>query len=225
MSDPGLALALGRVSELRDWAQGVEAIGCDFISMADHVIYAYARDDRPQTGPYTDDVHQHEVLTTLAWIAAHHEPRRTADQRPCAAPTRTRSGRQAGGRSRHPLRWPNEARHRHRLAMAGVRRAKRKLPAAARAGWRSTSESFAPAGPKSQSTFSGRYVNIDNMSVMPKPVTPGGPPILFGGLCSSRPSNEPPASATDGSRQSPVNRRSTRPTDRTDLRSTSWRSQ
>ena len=34
-------------------------------------------------------------------------------------------------------------------------------------------------------TFSGRYVNIDQMSVMPKPVTPGGPPILFGGFAQA----------------------------------------
>ena len=84
------------VSELRDWAQGVEAIGCDFISMADHIIYAYARDDRPQTGPYTDDVNQHEVLTTLAWLVRLHQPRRPADQRPGPAPARTGARRQAG---------------------------------------------------------------------------------------------------------------------------------
>ena len=34
-------------------------------------------------------------------------------------------------------------------------------------------------------SFSGRYVNIDQMSVMPKPVTPGGPPILFGGFAQA----------------------------------------
>ena len=66
--------------------------------MADHVIYAYARDDRPQTGPYTDDVHQHEVLTTLAWLAAHTSRVAATDQRAGPAAARAGTRRQAGRR-------------------------------------------------------------------------------------------------------------------------------
>ena len=183
------------VSELRDWAQGVEAIGCDFISMADHVIYAYARDDRPQTGPYTDDVHQHEVLTTLAWLAGitnraalqtnvlvlpQREPVLVAKQ---AAEIDILSG----GRMRLGIgvgwQWQEfdalQANFRQRPSRM------EEYIRVLRACW--TEEPI---------TFSGRYVNIDQMSVMPKPVTPGGPPILFGGL--SKPAIERTARLGDG---------------------------
>ena len=172
------------VSELRDWAQGVEAIGCDFISMADHIIYAYARDDRPQTGPYTDDVHQHEVMTTLAWLAGitnrvalqtnvlvlpQREPVLVAKQ---AAEIDILSG----GRMRLGIgigwQWQE-----FDALTANFRQRPSRMEEyirVLRACW--TEEPI---------NFNGRYVNIDQMSVMPKPVTPGGPPILFGGFAQA----------------------------------------
>ena len=172
------------VSELRDWAQGVEAIGCDFISMADHVIYAYARDDRPQTGPYTDDVHQHEVMTTLAWLAAltnrvalqtnvlvlpQREPVLVAKQ---AAEIDILSG----GRMRLGIGIGWQWQEFDALSANFRQRPSRmeEYIRVLRACW--TEEPI---------SFSGRYVNIDEMSVMPKPVTPGGPPILFGGFAQA----------------------------------------
>ena len=35
------------VSELRDWVQGVEAIGYDWIAVTDHVMFAYETAARP----------------------------------------------------------------------------------------------------------------------------------------------------------------------------------
>lgn len=183
------------VSELRDWAQGVEAIGCDFISMADHVVYAYARDDRPQTGAYTDDVHQHEVMTTLAWLAGQtsrvalqtnvlvlpqREPVLLAKQ---AAEVDVLSG----GRMRLGIGIGWQWQEFDALGANFRQRPSRteEYIHVLRACW--TEEPI---------TFHGKYVDIDEMSLMPKPVTPGGPPILFGGL--SRAAIERTARMGDG---------------------------
>ena len=183
------------VSELRDWAQGVEAMGCDFISMADHITYAYASDRRPQEGAYTDDVHQHEILTTLAWLAAHtsrvalqtnvlvlpqREPVLVAKQ---AAQVDVLSG----GRLRLGIGVGWQWQEFESLGANFRQRPSRmeEYIKVLRACW--TEEPI---------TFHGRYVNIDDMSMMPKPVTPGGPPILFGGL--SRAALERTARMGDG---------------------------
>ncbi len=183
------------VSELRDWAQGVEAIGCDFISMADHLIYAYARESRPNEGPYQDDVHQHEVMTTLAWLAGltsrvalqtnvlvlpQREPVLTAKQ---AAEIDILSG----GRMRLGVGVGWQWQEFEALGANFRQRPSRmeEYIRVLRACW--TEEPI---------TFNGRYVRIDEMSVLPKPVTPGGPPILFGGL--SRPAIERAARLGDG---------------------------
>ena len=183
------------VSELRDWAQGVQAIGCDFISMADHVVYAYARDDRPQTGAYTDDVHQHEVMTTLAWLAGQtsrvalqtnvlvlpqREPVLLAKQ---AAEVDVLSG----GRMRLGIGIGWQWQEFDALGANFRQRPSRteEYIHVLRACW--TEEPI---------SFHGKYVDIDEMSLMPKPVTPGGPPILFGGL--SRAAIERTARMGDG---------------------------
>ena len=57
-----------RVDELRDLVQAVEAIGYDFLFVADHVTYAYALPDRP-AGRYAGPIPQHESLTFLATAA------------------------------------------------------------------------------------------------------------------------------------------------------------
>lgn len=169
------------VSEVRDWAQGVEAIGLDFISMADHVTYAYELPDRPTDGPYQDDVHQHEVLITLAWVSAQtsrvalqtnvlvlpqREPVLVAKQ---AAEIDILSG----GRFRLGIGVGWQLPEFESLGASFRQRPSRMEEAihVLRACW--TEEPI---------NFEGRYTTIREMSMLPKPVTPGGPPILFGGF-------------------------------------------
>ncbi|MCY3568898.1 MAG: TIGR03619 family F420-dependent LLM class oxidoreductase [Chloroflexi bacterium] len=169
------------VSQLRDWAQGVDALGCDFITMADHILYAYSRPDRPQSGAYTDDVHQHEVMTLMAWLSevteqialqpnvlvlAQREPVLVAKQ---AAEIDVLSN----GRLRLGIGVGWQWQEFEALGVNIKQRPSRteEYIKVLRACW--TEEPI---------SFSGKYVQIDRMSMMPKPVTPGGPPILFGGL-------------------------------------------
>ena len=169
------------VPELRDWAQGVEALGADFISMADHVTYQYETPQRPITGPYRDDVQQHEVMTTLAWLAAHtsrvalqpnvlvltqREPVLVAKQ---AAEIDVLSG----GRLRLGLGIGWQEGEYESLGVPFRRRGARMDEAieVMRACW--TTEPI---------NFEGEWTTIREMSMLPKPVTPGGPPLLFGGL-------------------------------------------
>ena len=169
------------VAELRDWAQGVEALGADFISMADHVTYQYETPDRPITGPYRDDVQQHEVMTTLAWLAAHtsrvalqpnvlvltqREPVLVAKQ---AAEIDVLSG----GRLRLGLGIGWQEGEYESLGVPFRRRGARMDEAieVMRTCW--TTEPI---------NFEGEWTTIREMSMLPKPVTPGGPPLLFGGL-------------------------------------------
>ena len=169
------------VSELRDWAQGVEAIGADFISMADHVTYQYPLPDRPITGPYQEDVQQHEVFTTLAWLSAHtnrvalqpnvlvltqREPVLVAKQ---AAEVDVLSG----GRLRLGVGIGWQEGEYESLGVPFRRRGARLDEAidVLRACW--TEEPI---------NFQGEWTSIREMSMLPKPVSPGGPPLLFGGL-------------------------------------------
>ena len=169
------------ISQLRDWAQGVDALGCDYITMADHILYAYSRPDRPQSGAYTDDVQQHEVMTLMAWLAevtdqialqpnvlvlAQREPILVAKQ---AAEIDVLSN----GRLRLGIGVGWQWQEFQALGVNIKQRPSRteEYIKVLRACW--TEEPI---------SFSGKYVQIDQMSMMPKPVTPGGPPILFGGL-------------------------------------------
>ena len=169
------------VSEVRDWVQGVEAIGLDFVSMADHVSFAYELSERPTRGPYQDDVHQHEVLITLAWVAAQtsrvalqtnvlvlpqREPVLVAKQ---AAEIDVLSG----GRFRLGIGIGWQEPEFEALGVPFRQRPSRMEEAihVLRACW--TEEPV---------NFEGRYTTIREMSMLPKPVTPGGPPLLFGGF-------------------------------------------
>lgn len=183
------------VSELRDWAQGVEAIGADFISMADHVTYQYPLPDRPITGPYQEDVQQHEVFTTLAWLSAHtnrvalqpnvlvltqRDPVLVAKQ---AAEVDVLSA----GRLRLGVGIGWQQGEYQSLGVPFRRRGARLDEAieVLRACW--TQEPI---------NFEGEWTTIREMSMLPKPVSPGGPPLLFGGL--SRPAVERAARVGDG---------------------------
>lgn len=56
---------------LRDWAQGVEALGFDRIIGYDHVLGATHADRTPPlTGPYTEADPFHEVFVTFGYLAA-----------------------------------------------------------------------------------------------------------------------------------------------------------
>lgn len=167
------------VSELRDWAQGVEAIGLEWIGTADHVLYAYEQPDRT-TGPYSGATVQHESLMVLSYLAActarlvlapsilvlpQREPVLVAKQvaeLDVLSGGRVRLGVGVGWQE--PEFTALGANFRDR----GARTAE--AVEILRACW--TQEPV---------NFRGRYTTIDAMSMLPKPVTPGGPPIMFGG--------------------------------------------
>ena len=183
------------VSELRDWAQGVEAIGADFISMADHVTYQYPLPDRPITGPYREDVQQHEVFTTLAWLSAHtnrvalqpnvlvltqREPVLVAKQ---AAEVDVLSG----GRLRLGVGIGWQEGEYESLGVPFRRRGAR---------LDESIEVLRTCWTREPINFEGEWTTIREMSMLPKPVSPGGPPLLFGGL--SEPAIARAARAGDG---------------------------
>ena len=165
------------VAELRDVAQAAEAIGYDFLFVSDHVAFAYARDDRPG-GVYGGAIAQHEALTFLAaaaWtsrvrlqtgvlVLPQREPLLVAKQ---AAEVDVLSG----GRLRLGVGLGWSAAEFGALGAAFPDRAARFEEALAllRACWREEPVAFA-----------GAHSRVDEMSVLPKPVTPGGPPILIG---------------------------------------------
>ena len=183
------------VSELRDWAQGVEAIGFDYLSMADHVAYAYGTPDRPTEAVLQGPIVQHELFTFLAYLAActnrvvlqpnvlvlpQRQPLLVAKQ---AAEVDLLSG----GRLRLGVGLGWQEPEFDALGVPFRQRPSRTEEAVAliRACWR-----------EEPVTYAGRYATIQAMSVLPKPATPGGPPILFGGR--SAPAIERAARIGDG---------------------------
>ncbi len=167
-------------AELRDWAQGVEAIGLQWIEVTDHVLYAYPLPDRPAEGPYPGGPIQHEALTTLAFFAAVTErvalqtavlvlPQR---QPLLVAKQAAEVDRLSGGRLRLGLGAGWQRAEYEALGIPFAERGARLDEAIGllRACW--TQEPV---------TFAGRFTTVRAMSMQPKPVTPGGPPLLFGG--------------------------------------------
>jgi probable F420-dependent oxidoreductase len=167
------------VGELRDWAQGVEAIGLEWIGTADHVVYAYQQPNRA-TGAYSGDTIQHESLMVLSFIAActarlvlapsvlvlpQREPVLVAKQvaeLDVLSGGRVRLGVGVGWQESEFMALGANFHDRGRRASEAID--------VLRACW--TQEPV---------NFSGRYTTIDAMSMLPKPVTPGGPPIMLGG--------------------------------------------
>ncbi len=181
--------------ELRDWVQGAEAIGFDWLAMTDHVLYAYERPDRPPLGPYAGGTIQHEVFTTLAYLSAltdrvvlqttvlvlpQREPVLVAKQ---AAELDVLSG----GRFRLGVGIGWQEPEFEGLGVPFKQRPSRTEEAVAvlRACW-----SEEPI------TYRGRYTTLEEMSMLPKPVTPGGPPLILGG--STRAAEERAARLADG---------------------------
>jgi probable F420-dependent oxidoreductase len=59
----------GGVSDLRDYAQGVQDLGYDFLVASDHVVGADAKDHPQLERVYSIDSVQHEPLTLFAFLA------------------------------------------------------------------------------------------------------------------------------------------------------------
>ena len=165
--------------QLRDWAQGAEELGFEWLGMADHVFYAYATDDRPG-GRYAGGTIQHEVLTFLAWLAGQTEkaalttsvlvlPQRQAAivakqaaEIDILSQGRLRLGIGVGWQEAEFDGLGKDFRTRGRRVEHDI--------TVLRACWAEEPVDF--------DTPSERG---DHLSMQPKPFTPGGPPILYGG--------------------------------------------
>ncbi len=167
------------VAQLRDWAQGAEELGCEWLGMTDHVFYAYPTGTRP-VGRYAGGTRQHEVFTFLAWLAG---------QTTTAALTTSvvvLPQRQAAIVAKQAAEIDLLSQGRFRLGL-GV-------------GWQEAE--FAGLGRDFRTR--GRRIEEDisvlracwgpepldfdtatehghHLSMQPKPFTAGGPPILYGG--------------------------------------------
>jgi probable F420-dependent oxidoreductase len=147
--------------------------------MPDHVVYAYTLPDRPASR-HNDGVPHHEIMTFLAYAAActstaalvasvvvapQREPVLLAKQ---AAEVDVLSG----GRLRLGLGMGWQEAEFEALGASLQQRPSRMEEAVAvmRACW-----SQEPIN------FRGRYSTLRSMSMLPKPATENGPPILFGG--------------------------------------------
>ena len=170
------------VRELRDVAQAAEAIGYDFLFLGDHVVFAYTLPHRPSLSKagFEGAIPQHEALTLLAAVAGwtsrvrlqtavlvlpQRDPMLVAKQ---AAQLDILSG----GRLRLGvgLGWSDS--EYAALGASFANRAARFEEAIAllRTCWRDEPIDFA-----------GDHYRVEQVSMLPKPVSPGGPPILVGG--------------------------------------------
>lgn len=58
-------------ADMRAWAAAVESLGYDYIQLYDHIVGAHPERPGGWHGPYTIQTPFHEIMTTLAYIAAH----------------------------------------------------------------------------------------------------------------------------------------------------------
>ncbi len=167
------------LSELKDWAQGAEALGYEWLGITDHVFYAYDTDNRPPAR-YSGGTIQHEALTFLAWLSALTEtaqlttsvlvlPQRQASlvakqaaEIDILSSGRLRLGVGVGWQEAEYDGLGKSFNNRGRRAEEDI--------ALIRECW--------TAEPLDLDTSSE---HLDQLSMMPKPFTPGGPPILYGG--------------------------------------------
>jgi probable F420-dependent oxidoreductase len=179
-------------SAVRDFGQGAEDIGLDFVFVTDHVLFAYPLQDRPAVG-YSGAVAQHEALTFLSFLAActrrvalatavlvlpQREPVLVAKQAAeisVLSEGRLRLGLGAGWSETEFGALGASLRGRGARLEEGVE--------VMRACW-----SREPV------TFEGRFTVLREMSFLPKPVPP--PLVMFGG--SSPPAEERAARIGDG---------------------------
>ena len=175
------------VSELRDWAQGAEAIGFDWLGVADHVFYAYETETRP-AARYAGGTIQHEPLSFLAWVAGVTQrvalttsvivvPQRQAV---LVAKQAAEVDVLSGGRLRLGIGigWQDSE---FEALEKGFHDRGRRMEldvALMRACWTQEPINFDGA------EFGAPEFQLEQMSMLPKPVQPGGPPLLFGGVAT-----------------------------------------
>ncbi len=175
------------VAELRDFAQGAEAIGFDWLGMTDHVLYAYATETRP-AARYAGGTIQHEPLSFLAWVAGVTQrvalttsvivvPQRQAV---LLAKQAAEVDLLSGGRLRLGvgIGWQESEFDALEKGFGDRGQRMESDVALMRACWRQEPIDF------DGTEFGAPELKFEQMSMLPKPVQPGGPPILFGGVAS-----------------------------------------
>lgn len=168
------------LAELTDWVQGAEELGFEWLGMTDHVFYAYPTDDRP-TGSYPGGTIQHEALTFFAWLAGQtRTPALTTSvlvlpqrQAPLVAKQAAEIDILSQGRFRLGIGIGWQEAEYEGLGKEFRTRGRRVEDdiAVLRACWGAEPVDIGTA-----------TEHVDRLSMMPKPFTPGGPPILYGGV-------------------------------------------
>ncbi|MGI9615795.1 MAG: TIGR03619 family F420-dependent LLM class oxidoreductase [Acidimicrobiales bacterium] len=166
-------------SQLRDWSQGAEELGYEWLGMTDHIFYAYPTGDRA-LGRYPSGTIQHEVFTFLAWLAGQ------TDRAMLTTSVVVLPQRQAAIVAKQAAEIDILSEGRFRLGI-GV-------------GWQQAEfdglgKEFTTRGKRVEYDISVLRAcwgdepldfvtpteHVDQLSMKPKPYTPGGPPILYGG--------------------------------------------
>ncbi|MFT7601182.1 MAG: putative F420-dependent oxidoreductase [Acidimicrobiales bacterium] len=167
------------LSQLKDWAQGAEELGFEWLGMADHIFYAHPTDTR-SVGSYAGGTIQHEIFTFLAWLAGQTEkPALTTSvlvlpqrQAPIVAKQAAEVDILSQGRFRLGIGIGWQEAEFEGLGKEFKTRGKRMEDdiSVLRACWGAEPLNFdTPAE------------HADHLSMNPKPFTAGGPPILYGG--------------------------------------------
>jgi probable F420-dependent oxidoreductase len=167
------------LAQLKDWTQGAEELGYEWLGMTDHIFYAHQTDTRP-VGSYAGATIQHEAFTFLAWLAGQTEkaalttsvlvlPQRQA---PIVAKQAAEIDILSQGRFRLGIGIGWQEAEFEGLGKEFKTRGKRVEDdiSVLRACW--------GAEPLN---FDTPTEHVDHLSMKPKPFTPGGPPILYGG--------------------------------------------
>lgn len=167
------------LSELRDWVQGVEGLGYQWVGMPDHIFYAYETPTR-SVGSYPGGTIQHEAFTFLAWLAA------VTAKLQLTTSVIVLPQRQAPVVAKQAIEIDILSEGRFRLGV-GI-------------GWQKAEfdglgKRFKDRGKRMEDdiavlracwgeeplVFNTPSEHVDHLSMMPKPYTRGGPPILYGG--------------------------------------------
>jgi len=167
------------LSQLKDWAKGAEELGYEWLGMADHIFYAYPTDTRA-VGRYAGGTIQHEIFTFLAWLAGQTEtaalttsvvvlPQRQA---PIVAKQAAEIDILSEGRFRLGIGIGWQEAEFEGLGKEFRTRGRRMEDdiSVLRACWGDE-----------PLNFDTPTEHVHHLSMQPKPFTPGGPPILYGG--------------------------------------------
>ncbi len=168
------------LAQLKDWTQGAEELGFEWLGMTDHIFYAHPTATR-SVGSYAGGTIQHEAFTFLAWLAG--QTARTA----LTTSVIVLPQRQASIVAKQAAEIDILSEGRFRLGI-GI-------------GWQQPEyeglgKEFKTRGKRMESDisvlracwgaepldFETPTEHVDQLSMKPKPFTPGGPPILYGGV-------------------------------------------